>query len=167
MTKRLAFTAFVSGAFALAACSDKKPPPKPRVRLALLGKNSAEVIAHFESTCPGRLIRAEKYPPIRRLACHLSNHAFYAMTFDDARERITELEIASTLADAFAIYDRAFAPIVPDETREVLRQSLREPSGTPVFRKSGGEVAMSFDVKRAREGNVTRIAWSMVDLVGE
>lgn len=151
----------------LVACGDTKTPPKARTYLALLGNKSEAVLKHVESTCTGRVIRSTA-PGVMSISCHLSDHVSYSVVFEEVRGRIRELEIEGTLADALPIYDRAFAPIVPDETRVILRTSLREPQRTEVFRKSGGEVAMYVsDLKRAHEGHAVRIAWSMVDLFGE
>jgi hypothetical protein len=160
MPRLLGSTALSCAVLVLLSCGEKKPVPEPpRIHLALLGKNSPDVIAHFESTCPGRHNRTESL-----LSCHLPNRDTYSLVLDPKHERIGRLEISGTLADALQIYDRAFAPIVPEETREVLRASLLDPRQGDVFRKPGAAIRMYVgDVSRARAGEPVLFSWTMVD----
>jgi hypothetical protein len=159
-------TAIMLGAvvLALVGCKDAKPRPKPRTYLALLGNKSDAVIEHIQSTCPGHLVDSSA-SQVRQLMCFLPDHVVYAVDFD-GHQRVASLQIYGTLSDATAIYERAFAPIVPDELREILRESLRTPKHDWIFWRPGGAVAMLANVNDLAEGRSDLIMWSVLDVDG-
>jgi len=113
MTRGTWFCAFL----ALLACSDSKSPPTPTRSTSLLGNKSDVAINHFESTCDGRLYRGV------RLYCHLSGDTDYSIEFDKL-DRTRVIEICATQVESLKIFERAFAEILPEEVREVIRQSI-------------------------------------------
>jgi hypothetical protein len=159
-------TAITLGAvvLALVGCNDAKPQPKPRTYLALLGNKSDAVIEHVQSTCPGHVVDLNS-DGITNVMCFLPDYVYYAVVFDH-RARIRSLEIYGTLIDATAIYERAFAPIVPDELREILRESLRTPKHDWIFWRPGGAVTMYAKVDDLLEGQQAYISWSVLDVDG-
>jgi len=90
---------------------------------ALLGVESPATIAHLESACPKENFSTYKH----RVSCRspTENLDRYSVRFSDGR--IDEIELdAHTEAEISYTFDQAIAAILPDETREILRRSIRE-----------------------------------------
>lgn len=171
--------------FALVACNDSKTEPKQPIYPALLGNRSRAVIEHFQATCSSKWaststtqLEETRYADLRlhvydngeieQLQCHMSNFATYAIRFD-AHGRIAAVIIAANGSDIVTLFERAVAPIVSDDVREPMRNSLGDlnPRHFSFAREGASVVLLAPDwqhwQKDAKSNSSLWIAWHLAD----
>jgi hypothetical protein len=160
MTKSLFCLAFV----ALLGCRSKGPPKRPPDVPALLGTRSEATTDHFVKTCPTGDVQGLETTYV--LDCQLGGQSRYVISFDD-RSRVRDIELWG-LSDVAARehFDRAIAPILPPETRDVVSRSL-QPGVTGGWKRiyMSGPIAedgsILFKVVQFRGDPAPMISWAL------
>lgn len=109
----------------------------------LLGKRTDAAISHFRESCDVKFAPVNPNPfgdpPFAQfsmdedvhtlhLQCEMSNYTDYSVMF--FLDNISFIYIyAPTEAERLGLFDRVFAPLVPDDVREPMRRSISNPEG--------------------------------------
>jgi hypothetical protein len=141
------------------ACNDPKPPRKRLPYQTLLGTKSDAVISLLESRCRGRVTH-DAVERTEWVTCELPNKAHYSIAFDH-RDRIKSISINAEESEAFEMFDRVVAPVVPADIRDVMRRSIAEPDRFE-FSKPGGLVFAFAPSWRRGEGWKTIDGWCSI-----
>lgn len=106
--------------FVLVGCRAKADSP------ALLGTKTDAVVKQLEASCTGHTrtdsVEANGFRS-EWIECSLPEHEGYTVTFDQ-KDRISKIEISGSKEQALATFDQSIAPIVPQDVRQKMRDSV-------------------------------------------